>query len=92
MKVVINRCYGGFQLSLEAYDYLGIPWDDYGFAFYEDRANPKLVECVETLGEKANGRCARLKIVEIPDDVKWHIAEYDGWEWVAENHRTWCDE
>jgi len=25
----------------------------------------------------------------VPDDVKWHIAEFDGWEWVAEDHRTW---
>jgi len=27
--------------------------------------------------------------VEIPDDVKWHIHEYDGLEHVAEDHRTW---
>jgi len=44
---------------------------------------------VEELGEKANGQCADLKIVEIPDDVEYEIEEYDGVEWVAENHRTW---
>jgi hypothetical protein len=27
--------------------------------------------------------------VDIPDDVKWEIEEYDGNEWVAEVHRTW---
>jgi hypothetical protein len=27
--------------------------------------------------------------VEIPGDVSWHIGEYDGVEWVAEDHRTW---
>jgi hypothetical protein len=48
-----------------------------------------LVEVVEKLGESANSRYSELKVVTIPDDVEWHIAEYDGWEHVAENHRTW---
>ena len=26
---------------------------------------------------------------EIPDDVNWYIAEYDGIEHIAERHRTW---
>jgi hypothetical protein len=30
-----------------------------------------------------------LEIIDIPDDVKWHIAEYGGTEWIAEDHRTW---
>lgn len=55
----------------------------------EERTNPVLIEAVETLGPEANGLFSELKIVEVPDDVKWHIAEHDGWEWVAENHRKW---
>jgi hypothetical protein len=59
-------------------------------SFRDDRANKFLVETIEELGSKAaSGPFAKLKIVEVPDDVKWHIAEFDGWEWVAENHRTW---
>lgn len=58
-------------------------------SFKNDRFNKHLIETIEELGEKANGRFAKLKIVEVPDDVKWHISEYDGWEWVAENHRKW---
>lgn len=54
-----------------------------------DRCAPDLVDVVESLGEKANGRHARLKIIEIPDDVNWEIDEYDGYEHVAEVHRTW---
>lgn len=54
-----------------------------------DRSNPILVNCVKTLGEKANGSCAKLRIVEIPDDVEYEIQEYDGQEWIAEKHRTW---
>lgn len=55
----------------------------------EDRTDPKLIQVIEELGELANGRCAKLKIVEIPDDVEYHIHEYDGYEHIAENHRTW---
>ena len=59
-------------------------------SFRDDRANKFLVETIEELGSKAaSGPFAKLKIVEVPDDVKWHIAGFDGWEWVAENHRTW---
>ena len=89
MKVVINKRYGGFGLSKEAYEFLGEEWDGYGYKFNEDRTNPNLINCVEKLGEKANGRYSRLRIVEIPDNVKWYIEEYDGVEWVAEEHRTW---
>ncbi len=53
------------------------------------RDNPLLVECVKTLGKKANGSCAELAIVEIPDGVDWFVDEYDGYEHIAESHRTW---
>jgi hypothetical protein len=53
------------------------------------RDDPALVQAVEELGAKANGRCAELKIVNVPDNVMWHIHEYDGLEHVAEDHRTW---
>ena len=53
------------------------------------RDDPVLVQVVEELGKEANGEFAALAVVEIPDDVKWQIEEYDGNEWVAEQHRTW---
>lgn len=53
------------------------------------RDDPLLIECIEALGKTANGHCASLKIVEIPDDVEWTIEEYDGNETIAESHRTW---
>lgn len=53
------------------------------------RDDPILVSVVRELGEAANGRHAELKIVTIPADVLWQIDDYDGWEWVAEQHRTW---
>lgn len=55
----------------------------------KDRANPLLIRLIEEMGERANGRCASLQIVEIPDGVDYEISEYDGNEHVAEKHRTW---
>ena len=90
MKVVINKCFGGwYGLSKEAYKFLNIPWDGYGYKFIEDRSNLALVKCVEALGEDASGSFAKLKVVEIPDGVEWEIGEYDGLEYVAEKHRIW---
>lgn len=90
MKVVINDCYGGFGLSAAAEKIYkqktGKKLDSYAS---EIRSDPILIEIVETMSEKSYGSYAKLKIVEVPDDVKWHIEEYDGDEWVAENHRKW---
>lgn len=91
MKIAINRCYGGFELSKEAYDFLGLEWDGHGFAYsdHDRRTDPKLIECIETLGKKANGSYSELAVVEIPDDVEYEITEYDGAEQVKEVHRIW---
>lgn len=121
MKVVINRCFGGFGLSNQAFELLlqrkGIEFervpaqfkireDEYDYyrkghaneedhflwhyQFTEDRSDVDLVAVVESLGtEAAGGWASELQIVDIPDDVKWHVAEYDGWEHIAEDHRTW---
>lgn len=87
MKIVINTCYGGFALSQKAYVFLGLTWDDYGFAFSDDRTNPKLIQAVETLGKDASGKYSLLKVVDIPDDIEFTIENYDGLEWIAEKHR-----
>jgi hypothetical protein len=129
MKLVINRCYGGFGLSHEAImryaELKGIKlfWEDDGFitSYYTvpvhefrilekeaketrsyskmngvyfsgydmERNDPHLVQVVEEMGIKANGRFANLTIVDIPDDVNYEIDEYDGIETVHEVHRTW---
>ena len=81
MKIVINKCFGGFGLSEKAKEILGI---DNSFDEYQiDRNDPKLIEVVETLGDEANGRYARLRVVNIPDDATdWELDEYDGAEKV----------
>jgi hypothetical protein len=97
MKVVINSCHGGFSLSdaaiaryLELADLTITNTDE----FYDrdiPRDDAALIQVVEEMGSMANGSFAILKIVEIPNDVNWYIEDYDGDEWVAERHRTWCN-
>lgn len=120
MKVAINRCFGGFGISNEAFEKLldrkGIAFDKVepkegrsfvGATYYdagysgidehylsdydmtENRADPDLIAVIEELGDKANTQYSDIAIIEIPDNVKWHIHEYDGLEHVAEDHRTW---
>ena len=90
MKVVINTCHGGFSVSEAARQYISEKIGRYVGPYPDLKRNdPILVEAVEQLAEKASGGFAELKIIEVPDDVKWHIEEYDGKEWVAEDHRTW---
>ena len=59
------------------------------FDFDIDRTDPDLIAVIEKLGEKANGRCAELSIIEIPDGIEWGIYNYDGIESVEEKHRSW---
>jgi hypothetical protein len=54
-----------------------------------ERDDPDLVAIVEADARAASGAHASLRVVEIPDDAQWEIAEYDGLEHVAETHRTW---
>lgn len=140
MKVVVNRCYGGFSLSdkaiemimnrkgLNCFRYMQTKYNfldgvneytkcdetevnNHLFVCYMtkdlgekisklpneffwndriiDRNDVDLVAVVEELGEKADGRFAQLKVVEIPDGVNWEIDDYDGVETIHEVHRSW---
>jgi len=90
MKIVINKCYGGFSLSKEVYEEMGLNYDGYGFAMDIERDDPKLVEAVEKVGlRNSSGSMADLEIVEIPDGVEWELDDYDGIESIHEKHRSW---
>jgi hypothetical protein len=119
-KIAINRCFGGFGLSDEAFEklltrkgiafekvvepekssFFGTTYYEAGHAcdgdyylsqynYYNDRSDPDLIAVIEEMGDAVNGFAAEIEIMEIPSDVEWHVAEYDGLEHVAENHRTW---
>lgn len=100
MKIVLNRCFGGFGLSLTAVQWMAERGSEiakkeleyprfYGHMSGIERHDPLLVECVESLGEEANGHYAALRVVDIDDDVSYHIDDYDGQETAHENHRSW---
>lgn len=137
MKVVVNKCFGGFGLSpiaikeylklkgkdcffykkdysskmlnrvpiSEASNYDISLTKDYGASIKEDwksfeadyfyyrdieRTDPDLISVIELLGYKeASGQLSSLSIVEIPNDVKWEIDDYDGMESIHEVHRSW---
>lgn len=137
MKLVINKCFGGFSLSHDAvmlyaklsgfnlYAFVDAdkPDGSLDFGHFEpyhggdpftihysksplnknrtyndgdyfsdrdiDRADPNLIKVVNQLGEKSNGRCAQLSVIEIPDGVDYEIDEYDGLESIHEKHRSW---
>jgi hypothetical protein len=61
---------------------------DGGYTEYK-RDDPLLVAAVEALGSEANGSCAQLKVVEIPNGIDWEIVDYDGNEHIAQRHRVW---
>ena len=76
MKFVLNKCYGGFDLSEEAQEILGQ-------ADYEiKRDNPDLLALIEEKGiQFVQGKYAKLKVVEVPESATdFTLDEYDGWE------------
>jgi hypothetical protein len=86
MKIVINTCFGGFQLSEKAKDRLSelgyIPDSPlYGYDGIE-RNHPLLLQVLEELKDQANGWCSNLQVVEVNNHVNWHVLEYDGHEQV----------
>lgn len=64
-------------------DHKDLPYDE---QILNDRAiprtDPALVQVVEELGERANGRCAELSITELPPGTKYRLDKYDGNERV----------
>lgn len=86
-KILYNNCYGGFGLSEAAMimykQKAGIDPETRIYHWDIDRADPILIEVVETLGLELSGdRYSELAIAEIPSGVKYRIDEYDGNESV----------
>lgn len=92
MKVVINKCFGGFSLSKKATQWLAekgnkeaadhlkrFEKEEYWCDFSNiKRDDPYLIEVVELLGEEANGSCAKLVVEEVSFNIEDFIREYDG--------------
>lgn len=64
--------------------------------YSEDSTDPQcnrddsiLIQVLEEDFDAHKGEGSCMEIVEIPFDVKWEIDDYDGAEWIAEQHRRW---
>lgn len=80
MKIILNKCYGGFSLSERA---LSVISERKGYVcgdFNRHRTDWDLVAVVEQLGEAANGRNAKLTVVNVSPGRQFFIDEYDGIE------------
>jgi len=101
MKILLNKCFGGFGLTKAVFKELGIDWDGHGFMENEDmgiesndymayRYDERLIAAVEKVGLKeSTASLAELRIVEIPDGIDFEFDEYDGIESVHEVHASW---
>lgn len=97
MKVILNKCFGGFELSPAAIamysEKKGTTFSDYFYYSIIDeiRKDPDLISIVEELGGEANGWCSKLVIVDIPDELdgKYVIDDYDGIETLHEDVPVW---
>ncbi len=96
MKIVINECFGGFELPEEFCEVYELDENEY---YDIDRADARLIDFLETYfaatGEKSySGRFSELVIEEIPDNATdWHISEYDGAEtliYVVDGKLHWA--
>ena len=77
MKIVINKCFGGFSVNDNIVKMLNL---ESRYDLEDDRTNVKLIELIES-GEDVNGDYSNLAVVEIPDDATdYMINEYDGYE------------
>lgn len=89
MKVVVNKCYGGFGLSDWGMEQLGINVD-----YDIDRTDSRLVELVEKFPAETENNYASLEVVTIPDaSTDWELDQYDGLESIiyvvdGKIHRT----
>lgn len=83
MKIIINDCYGGFDLNDKTIKKLsesGIIVDRFG-AGTSTRTNPELIKMIENGEDVTNDEYSHLKIVNIPDNATdYEIREHDGLE------------
>lgn len=79
MKIVVNKCFGGFDISDEAARELGLS-EGYHIV---SRVDDRLIKMVEENADKVSGWSAKLRVVEIPDNATdWELNDYDGRETI----------
>lgn len=85
MKIILNKCYGGFHFSREMKEILSkmvsenVEWED---DFSMDSSAISLIEAKGS--EWASGRHSKLEVVEVPPEATdWCLEEDDGYERIV---------
>jgi hypothetical protein len=82
MRILLNRCYGGFGFSDEFIEFL----KSHGITKHNGldvRTDERIIDLAMEFGlEKASGPRAKLKIREIPPFYEYEVDEYDGQEFL----------
>ncbi len=89
MKILINRCYGGFGISDEALELYKqkVPLYEYDNGYHIERTDSILIEIFEEKGsEFVSGPFSDIQLQIIPDNCHYYIEEYDGKEGISD---TW---
>lgn len=81
MILVLNKQYGGWSISAQAAEVLGL---DTRYPDCTPEVTKAVADLISTHGsEFVSGPFARLEVVEIPDNTTdYEINEYDGYETV----------
>lgn len=78
MKIVINKCFGGFSVNDNIVSMLNLRSR---YDLEDDRTNARLIKIMEDGYFNVNDENSDLEIVEIPDEATdYMITEYDGYE------------
>lgn len=78
MKIVINKCFGGFSVNDNIVKMLNL---ESRYDLEDDRTNARLIKIMEDGYFNVNDENSDLEIVEIPDEATdYMITEYDGYE------------
>jgi len=83
MKVLLNKCYGGYSFSEEFVKHLIFNDIVPNYTNYHNlqRHDQRVIEEAIKFGlDNASGMCASLEVREVPDGANYSISEYDGME------------
>lgn len=84
MRIAINSCYGGFDVSEKAKEMFNISTNEvFKYRCGDNRTDEKLLSAIDELGAEVNTDTSDLEIVEVPDDATDYVViEDDGKESV----------
>lgn len=84
MKIIVNRCYGGFCVNPIAAKAAGLGDAEIRNPGMEVRTSPALIDLIGRWGADAvGGKFSALEVIDLPTNLTdCEVSEYDGFESV----------